>query len=191
MSWAMWWDSGMSILALIEISMYKLSTKISCRVRSYNIESQVHQPQNNNLFFKAKNLWCWRCYLKDEIRKVCSHCKQCKLSYVLMIHCHSKKFIRRKVLLCKKYLKTCMDFWRWKNILFRVSFFNITPVHTSSEQNILEVYPLLPSWRIEKCSWYKVSCFLQLKLACSYLYRAVNLTQWCNHLFLVYRFPFS
>lgn len=75
MSWAMWWDSGMSILAQIEISMYKLSTKISCRVRSYNIESQVHQPQNNNLFFKAKNLWCWRCYLKDEIRKVCSHCK--------------------------------------------------------------------------------------------------------------------
>lgn len=54
MSWAMWWDSGMSILAQIEISMYKLSTKISCRVRSYNIESQVHQPQNNNLFLKQK-----------------------------------------------------------------------------------------------------------------------------------------
>lgn len=38
-SWAMWLDSGMSILAQIEINMYKLSTKISCRVRSYNIES--------------------------------------------------------------------------------------------------------------------------------------------------------
>lgn len=56
-----------------------------------------------------------------------------------MIHCHTKKFIRKKnVLFCKKkHLKAFMD--------FRVLFFNIKPVHTSSEQNIFEVYPLPPS----------------------------------------------
>lgn len=63
-----------------------------------------------------------------------------------MIHCHTKKFIRKKnVLFCKKKSISKHSWTLEAEQIISVLFFYIKPVHTSSEQNIFEVYPLPPS----------------------------------------------
>lgn len=58
-----------------------------------------------------------------------------------MIHCHTKKFIRKKMFF---FVKKSISKHSWTleaEQIISVLFFNIKPVHTSSEQNIFEVYP--------------------------------------------------